>query len=82
MKRRTTQEQLEKDIEFCLDICNMNDEQIGEMLRVCEQLGGISCEYFAEEFVFLDEPEALEKFHDSSYLRMKEVNNIFWSTFQ
>ena len=38
--------QLEKDIAFCIDDCNLNDEQIGEMLRVCEELGGISCEYF------------------------------------
>ena len=70
MKRRTTQEQLEKDIEFCLDICNMNDEQIGEMLRVCETLGGISCEYFAEEFVFLcgENEEHIPRYHDDSYL--------------
>ena len=74
--------QLEKDIAFCIDDCNLNDEQIGEMLRVCEELGGISCEYFSEEFVFLDDIEALENYHDSSYLRMKEVNNIFWSRFQ
>ena len=70
MKRRTTSEQLEKDIEFCLDICQMNDEQIGEMLRVCEQLGGISCEYFAEEFVFLcgENQEHISRYHDDSYL--------------
>ena len=72
MKRRTTQEQLEKDIEFCLDICNMNDEQIGEMLRVCEQLGGISCEYFAEEFVFLcgKNDEHIPRYQDDNYLRI------------
>ena len=70
MKRRTTQEQLEKDIEFCIDICQMNDEQIGDMLRVCEQLGGISCEYFAEEFVFLsgENQEHIRRYHDDSYL--------------
>ena len=70
MKRRTIQDQLEKDIEFCLDICNMNDEQIGEMLRVCEELGGISCEYFAEEFVFLcgENQEHIPRYHDDSYL--------------
>ena len=70
MKRRTTQEQLEKDIEFCIDICQMNDEQIGDMLRVCEQLGGISCEYFAEEFVFLsgENQEHIHRYHDDSYL--------------
>ena len=79
---KTTNTQLEKDIAYCIDYLDLSDNQIGEMLRCCEQLGNISCEYLSEEFVFLDEPEALEKLHDSSYLRMKEVNNIFWSTFQ
>ena len=48
----------------------MNDEQIGEMLRVCEELGGISCEYFAEEFVFLcgENQEHIPRYHDDSYL--------------
>ena len=78
----TKKTQLEKDIAFCIDDCGMDDHQVGEMLRACEQLGGISCEYFSEEFVFLDDIEALENYHDSSYLRMKEVNNIFWSKFQ
>ena len=70
MKRRTTSQQLEKDIEFCIDICNMDDNQIGEMLRVCEELGGISCEYFAEEFVFLcgENEEHIPRYHDDSYL--------------
>ena len=72
MKRRTTSEQLEKDIEFCIDICDMDDNQIGEMLRVCETLGGISCEYFAEEFVFLcgKEEEHIPRYHDDDYLRI------------
>ena len=78
----TKKTQLEKDIEFCIDDLGLNDDQIGEVLRCCEQLGNISCEYLSEEFVFTDDIEALEKLHDSSYLRMKEVNNIFWSTFQ
>ena len=26
--------QLEKDIAFCIDDCGLNDEQIGQMLRV------------------------------------------------
>ena len=48
----------------------MDDNQIGEMLRVCETLGGISCEYFAEEFVFLcgENEEHIPRYHDDSYL--------------
>ena len=71
MKRLTQAQQLEKDIEFCIDICQMNDEQIGEMLRVCETLGGISCEYFAEDFVFCDYKDAIERYHDPDYLSIE-----------
>ena len=34
--------QIEKDIAFCIDECEMDDEQIGDMLRACESLGGMS----------------------------------------
>ena len=67
MKNKT---QLEKDIAFCIDDCGMDDNQIGDMLRVCEELGNISCEYFAEEFVFLcgENQEHIARYHDDSYL--------------
>ena len=67
----TKKTQLEKDIAFCIDECGMDDNQVGEMLRTCENLGGISCEYFAEEFVFCDDKDAIERYHDSDYLRIK-----------
>ena len=62
---------LEKDIAFCIDDCGMTDEQVGDMLRACEQLGGISCEYFAEEFIFLDDKDTIERYHDPDYLRIE-----------
>ena len=67
----TKKTQLEKDIAFCIDDCGMDDNQIGEMLRVCETLGGISCEYFAEEFIFLDDKDTIERYHDPDYLRIE-----------
>ena len=67
----TKKPQLEKDIAFCIDDCGMDDEQIGDMLRVCEKLGGISCEYFAEEFVFCDDKDAIERYHNDEYLKIK-----------
>ena len=67
----TKKTQLEKDIAFCIDDCGLNDEQIGEMLRVCEELGNISCEYFAEEFVFCDVKDAIERYHDPDYLSIE-----------
>ena len=68
MKNKT---QLEKDIAFCIDYCGMDDNQIGEMLRVCEELGNISCEYFAEEFVFCYDRDSLQRYHDDDYLRIE-----------
>ena len=45
-------EQMEKDIAYCIDILDLSNNQIGEILRACEQLGNISVEYFCEEFIF------------------------------
>ena len=44
--------QLEQDIAYCIDILDLSNNQIGEILRACEQLGNISVEYFCEEFIF------------------------------
>ena len=49
---KTTNTQLEKDIAYCIDYLDLSDNQIGEMLRVCERLGNITVEYFCEEFIF------------------------------
>ena len=46
MKKNT--EQLEKNIAFCIDECDMDDEDIGEMLRAIERLGLASVQYFCE----------------------------------
>ena len=61
--------QLEKDIAFCIDELDLTNEQIGEILRACENLGNISCEYFCEEFVFQsDTEEDHDRLHDPNYL--------------
>ncbi len=63
--------QLEKDIEYCIDDLDLEDYQIGEMLRACEKLGGISVQYFCEEFIFLDENnEHQSRWHDDDYLKI------------
>ena len=61
--------QIEKDIAFCIDELDLSNEQIGELLRACENLGNISCEYFCEEFVFQsDTEEDHDRLHDPDYL--------------
>ena len=61
--------QLEKDIAYCIDILDLSNNQIGEILRACEQLGNISVEYFCEEFIFqCDTDEELDRLHDDNYL--------------
>jgi len=68
----TQADQLEKDIAFCIDECDMNDEEIGHFLRASEELG-VSCQYLAEEFVFeSDTFEEFERLHlDDDYLKIK-----------
>ena len=61
--------QIEKDIAYCIDILDLSNNQIGEILRACEQLGNISVEYFCEEFVFQsDTEEDHDRLHDPDYL--------------
>ena len=61
--------QLEKDIAYCIDILDLSNNQIGEILRACEQLGNISVEYFCEEFIFqCDTEEDHDRLHDVNYL--------------
>ena len=61
--------QLEKDIAYCIDILDLSNNQIGEILRACEDLGNISVEYFCEEFIFqCDTEEELDRLHDDNYL--------------
>ncbi len=63
--------QIERDIAFCIDDLNLDDNQIGEMLRACEQLGNITVEYFCEEFIFVDENgETKDRWHDDNYLKI------------
>ena len=71
--------QIEKDIAFCIDECEMNDEQVGDMLRCCERLGNIAVEYFCEEFVFMsDDQEEFDRVHDENYLNIADFNSLYW----
>ena len=49
--------QIETDIAWLQDNCEMNNEQCDDIINACEDLGGISAEYFCEEFVFICEDE-------------------------
>ena len=58
-KKKKTQ--IERDIAYCIDTLGLNNGQIGEMFRACEELGNISVQYFCEEFIFLAEMDELER---------------------
>ena len=63
--------QIQSDIEYCIDYLDLNDNQIGEMMRVTEKLGNIPVEYFCEEFIFeCDTEEEVNRLHDDDYLRI------------
>ena len=68
----TNSPQIQKDIAFCIDELDLDDHQIGEMLRACEKLGGISAEYFCEEFIFeCEDKDELDRLHDDDYLKIE-----------
>jgi|TARA_B100000459_G_scaffold51273_1_gene27186 hypothetical protein len=67
----TPSNQIFADIDFLVDIMGMNADDCDEILRACEDLGGISAEYFCEEFVFITEdPDDIPRLHDDNYLKI------------
>ena len=67
----TPSNQIFTDIDFLVDIMGMNADDCDEILRACEDLGGISAEYFCEEFVFITEdPDDIPRLHDDNYLKI------------
>lgn len=67
----TKEDQLIADIAFCVDDLELNNEQIGHFIGASEELG-VSCQYFAREFVFkTDTFEEFERLHlDPDYLKI------------
>ena len=62
---------IQSDIEYCIDYLDLNDNQIGEMMRVTEKLGNITVEYFCEEFIFeCNTDEEIDRLHDNNYLKI------------
>ena len=63
---------MKENIKYCIDVLQLEDNSIGEVLRASEKLG-VSCEYFVEEFVVLDDSEAEQSIHDDDYLTMPDL---------
>ena len=76
---------LEQNIAFCIDECDMKDEEIGDVLRCIERLNVPTVEQFFEEFVFIcydengdEDVDQLGKLHDPEYLNIAEFNALYW----
>ena len=68
---RTTTNQLFADIDFLVDELNMTADQCDEVLQACDELGGISAEYFCKEFIFITEdPDDIPRLQDDNYLKI------------
>ena len=77
-------QQIATDIAWLQDNCEMTNRQCDDVINACEDLGGISAEYFCEEFVFICEDEdgnedldALNRVHDDDYLSLDCFNTVF-----
>ena len=69
--------QLLRDVEWLEDNLNIIGRECDEVLAACERLGGLSAEYFCEEFIFMcedengeEDTEALNRVHDDDYLKI------------
>jgi len=76
---------LEKNIAFCIDECEMENEEIGDVLRCIERLNVATVEQFFEEFVFIcydedgeEDVKQLDRLHDPEYLNIAEFNALYW----
>ena len=68
---RTPSNQLFADIDFLVDELGMNANECDDVLHACEELGGISAEYFCEEFIFeTGDPDDIDRLHDPNYLKI------------
>ena len=63
---------MKENIKYCIDVLQLEDNSIGEVLRASEKLG-VSCEYFVEEFVVLDDVNSTQSIHDDDYLIMPDL---------
>ena len=75
---RTKKKQLKENIKYCIDVLQLEDNSIGEVLRASEKLG-VSCEYFVEEFVVLDDVNSTQSVHDDDYLTMPDLTWIIYT---
>tara|TARA_Y100001963_G_C6711390_1_gene414445 strand:- start:548 stop:796 length:249 start_codon:yes stop_codon:yes gene_type:complete len=78
----TSAQQLEIDVDWLDENVGLeDDDQYDEILGACEELGGISAQYFCEEFVFVPDdstPEEVQRLHDDEYLNIAVFNALFW----
>ena len=75
---RTKKKQLKENIKYCIDVLELEDNSIGEVLRASEKLG-VSCEYFVEEFVVLDDVNSTQSIHDDDYLPMPDLTWLIYT---
>ena len=65
------EQQIIEDINF---LCSIDEafaespDDVDKVLQTCEDLGGISAEYFYHEFVLMTEDSS--KYHDPEYLKI------------
>ena len=77
----TPSNQIFTDIDFLVDEIGMGADSCDEVLQACDRLGGISAEYFCEEFVFVPDdstPDDIDRYHNDEYLNIALFNALWW----
>ena len=77
----TSSNQIFADIDFLVDEMGMDADSCDDILRACDDLGGISAEYFCEEFVFIPDdstPDDIERYLIDEYLNIAYFNALWW----
>ena len=77
----TSSNQIFTDIDFLVDEMGMDADGCDDVLQACDRLGGISAEYFCEEFVFIPDdstPDDIDRYHNDEYLNIALFNALWW----
>ena len=66
-------DQIIDNLEFCIEIIGLNDEQTESVLAATNELG-VNVEYFCNEFMETSSNDV----HDSDYLNLALFNAMYW----
>ena len=71
--KKSKVDQMNDNLEFCIETLGLNDNQIGDVLAATNELG-VNVEYFCNEFM----ETSSVKVHESDYMNIAMFYAMYW----